>query len=169
MGRNKMTAEAIQAAGRTHVTKNDIEERKSTAPKVIADNIRPPDFITDEEQVKEFYEIAEELVRIGVMGNLDCYTLGMFVCSKTRYSQYETTLQEIMQKNQSANQRLKWLPKLKEFEALKDKNFRECLSCANAMGLTITSRCKLVAPKEAPPENKFNKFLEGHDENNQER
>ena len=163
MGRNKMTAEAIQAAGRTHVTKKDMEERESSAPKVIADNIRPPDFITDAEQVKEFNEIAAELVRLGIMGNLDCYTLGMFVCSKARYKEYEKTLQEIMQKNQSANQRLKWLPKLKEFEALKDKNFRECLSCANAMGLTITSRCKLVAPKEAPPENKFSKFLKEND------
>ena len=160
MGRNKMTAEAIRAVGRTHVTKKDMEERESTAPKVIADNICPPDFITDAEQVKEFNEIAAELVRLGIMGNLDCYTLGMFVCSKARYKEYEKTLQEIMQKNQSANQRLKWLPKLKEFEALKDKNFRECLSCANAMGLTITSRCKLVAPKEAPPENKFSKFVE---------
>lgn len=158
MGRNKMSAEAIQAAGRTHVTKKDIEERESSAPKVIADNIHPPDFLTEPEQVREFYEIAEELMRIGVMGNLDCYTLGMFVCSKSRYSEYEKTLQEIIQKNPSANQRLKWLPKLKEFEALKDKNFRECLSCANAMGLTITSRCKLIAPKEAPPENKFSKF-----------
>ncbi len=159
MGRNKMSAEAIQAAGRTHVTKKDIEERESSAPKVIADNIHPPDFLTEPEQVREFYEIAEELMRIGVMGNLDCYTLGMFVCSKSRYSEYEKTLQEIIQKNPSANQRLKWLPKLKEFEALKDKNFRECLSCANAMGLTITSRCKLIAPKEAPPENKFSKFI----------
>lgn len=158
MGRKKMTAEAIKAAGRTHVTKKDMEERESSAPKVFADNIHPPDFLTEPEQVKEFYDIAEELVRIGVMGNLDCYTLGMFVCSKARYSEYETTLQEIMRKNPSANQQLKWLPKLKEFEALKDKNFQECLSCANAMGLTITSRCKLIAPKEAPPENKFSKF-----------
>lgn len=158
MGRNKMSAEAIQAAGRTHVTKKDLEERESSAPKVIADNIHPPNFLTEPEQVREFYEISEELLRIGIMGNLDCYTLGMFVCSKSRYSEYEKTLQEIIQKNPSANQRLKWLPKLKEFEALKDKNFRECLSCANAMGLTITSRCKLIAPKEAPPENKFSKF-----------
>lgn len=159
MGRNKMSAEAIKAAGRTHVTNSDIEERKSTAPKVIADNIHPPDFITDKEQVEEFYRIAEELVRVGIMGNLDCDTLGRYVCAGAKYREYEKTLQEIMQKIQSVNDRIDWLPELKEFEALKNKASRECLSYANNLGLTPMSRCKLVAPKEAPPENKFSKFL----------
>lgn len=160
MGRNKMSAEAIQAAGRSHVTKNDMEERKSTAPKVIADNICPPDFITDKEQVKEFYSIAEELVRAGIMGNLDCDALGRYICANAKYREYEKTLQEIMQKNPSANDRIDWLPELKEFEALKNKASRECLSYANNLGLTPASRCKLVAPKDPPPENKFSKFLE---------
>ena len=44
---------------------------------------------------------------------------------------------------------------------LQDKFFKQCRTCASDLGLTISSRCKLVIPeikKEAPKENKFKKF-----------
>ena len=44
---------------------------------------------------------------------------------------------------------------------LQDKSFKQCRACANDLGLTITSRCKLILPKtpENPKENKFAKFV----------
>lgn len=168
MGRNKMTAEAIWAVGRTHVTKNDIEERKSTAPKVIADNIRPPDFITDEEQVKEFYEIAEELVQAKIMGNLDCDILGEYVRAKAEYSKYDMLLQNIEQKNPSSTEliRINNLPSIKELRRRREMASKKKRELGDKLGLNPIARCKIIAPKEAPPENKFNKFLEDNDNEN---
>lgn len=162
MGRNKMTAEAIQAAGRTHVTKKDMEERERTAPKVIADNIRPPDFITDEEQVKEFNEIAAELVRAKIIGNLDCDILGEYVRAKAEYSKYDILLQKIEQKNPSPEEllRINNLPTIKELRRRREMASKRKRELGDKLGLNPVARCKIVAPKEAPPENKFSKFVE---------
>ena len=44
---------------------------------------------------------------------------------------------------------------------IQEKYFKQCRSSANDLGLSISSRCKLVVPQtqpEAPKENKFKKF-----------
>ena len=43
---------------------------------------------------------------------------------------------------------------------IQDKYYKQCRSAANDLGLSISSRCKLVVPKadSKPPENKFNRF-----------
>ena len=42
---------------------------------------------------------------------------------------------------------------------LQEKYFNQARSCANDMGMTITSRCKLVLPEGAKPEADQNPFL----------
>lgn len=160
MGRNKMSAEAIQAAGRTHVTKKDIEERESSAPKVIADNIHPPEFLTEPEQVREFYEIGEELVRAKIIGNLDCDILGEYVSAKAEYSKYDKLIRDIEQKNPSTKDliRLNNSPNVKELRRRRETASKRKLDLGDKLGLNPIARCKLIAPKEAPPENKFSKF-----------
>lgn len=48
---------------------------------------------------------------------------------------------------------------------IQDKYFKQCRASANDLGLSISSRCKLVVPvaesKDAPKENKFKKFKKG--------
>ena len=41
-----------------------------------------------------------------------------------------------------------------------DRALKQCRACANDLGLSISSRARLVMPeaKEPPKENKFNKF-----------
>lgn len=160
MGRNKMSAEAIQAAGRTHVTKKDIEERESSAPKVIADNIHPPNFLTEPEQVREFYEIAEELVRAKIIGNLDCDILGEYVSAKAEYSKYDKLIRDIEEKNSSVKDliRLNNSPNVKELRRRRETASKRKRDLGDKLGLNPIARCKLIAPKEAPPENKFSKF-----------
>ena len=44
---------------------------------------------------------------------------------------------------------------------VQDKLFKQCRASANDLGLSISSRCKLVVPetkKETPKENEFKKF-----------
>ena len=44
-----------------------------------------------------------------------------------------------------------------------DMAFRQCQAAANALGLTISSRCKLVMPQVevVKPQNKFDRFRSG--------
>lgn len=161
MGRKKMTAEAIKATGRTHVTKKDMEERESSAPKVFADNIHPPDFLTEPEQVEEFYEIAEELVRAKIIGNLDCDILGEYVSAKAEYSKYDRLIRDIERKNPSEKDliNLNNSPNIKELRRRRETASKRKRDLADKLGLNPIARCKLIAPKEAPPENKFSKFI----------
>ena len=50
---------------------------------------------------------------------------------------------------------------LEKYENLRDKALKQCRACASDLGLTISSRCKLVAPKAEEPvkENKFGRFV----------
>ena len=50
---------------------------------------------------------------------------------------------------------------LEKYENLRDKALKQCRACASDLGLTISSRCKLVAPKVEEPvkENKFSRFV----------
>ena len=52
---------------------------------------------------------------------------------------------------------------LTKYEGLRAKAFTQAQTCAASIGLTITSRCKLVVPKtaDAPKENKFAQFMQG--------
>ena len=50
---------------------------------------------------------------------------------------------------------------LTKYEGLRTKAFSQCQTCAAALGLTITSRCRLVMPKaqDEPKVNKFSRFM----------
>ena len=52
MGRNKEPIKLIQAKNRKHLTKSEISQRENTELPVIADNIKPPDFLSDDEKAK---------------------------------------------------------------------------------------------------------------------
>ena len=44
---------------------------------------------------------------------------------------------------------------------IQDRFFKQCRGCANDMGLTVTSRCRLVLPESArpPEENAFERLM----------
>ena len=49
---------------------------------------------------------------------------------------------------------------LEKYATVQDKYFKQCRAAANDLGLSISSRCRLVVPKPeaAKHENKFDKF-----------
>ncbi len=87
---------------------------------------------------KEFNKIAKELKEIGIITNLDIDALARFIIAKKMY--LELTKQ-ILEK-----------PEMmivdKDIVTTQDKLFKQCRSSASDLGLTISSRCKLVVPKK---------------------
>ena len=49
---------------------------------------------------------------------------------------------------------------MEKLATMQDKAFKQCRASGNDLGLSITSRCKLVMPEktEDPKPNKFSKF-----------
>ena len=57
--------------------------------------------------------------------------------------------------------------KFEAWSKIQERYFKQCRSSANDLGLSISSRCKLVVPEinqETPKENKFKKFEVDEDE-----
>jgi len=153
MGRKREPVSLIIAKGKTHLTKQEIENR--TKLEVIAgnDGITAPKHLTAA-QKKEFEKIAKELVKINIMTNLDVEALASYIIAKDHYIKCNKIVKKTMTNGEID---------FKAFERaskIQDRAYRQMLAASKELGLTIGSRCKLTIPakKEEPKKNKFDKF-----------
>lgn len=162
MGRNKEPIKLLQAKGRKHLTKTEIKERESSELPVIADDISPPTFL-NKSQKEKFNKIAEKLKTLGIMSDLDCDVLARYIKAETDFIFYEKliarTQKELMRAEPEQISDI--VDILMKYEKLKNTAFNQCHTCASALGMTITSRCKIVVPKarDEPKKNKFEGFM----------
>lgn len=150
MARPREPIDLIIAKGKKNLTKKEIEERRVQEIKAPNDKVEPPSYLPDELK-KEFNRIANELIDIEIMSNLDCEALARFIVSE---SQYQKVSQRILKMKTIG-------PTYMELIKTQEKLFKMCRQSANDLGLTISSRCKLVVPKKEDdkPKNKFSKFM----------
>lgn len=173
-GRPREPIDLIKAKGKKHLTKKEYEERKSGELEVPFVDVKPPDYLSAK-QKKDFNSYAEKLVALGVFTELDVDVLAQFCIAKELYIGYSKQVKKVLDKENMVH---KWavieslieecevqedLIKLLEkiirrqrgeditvLMNLQDKAHKQCLACAKELGLTITSRVKLVIPQ--PPE-----------------
>lgn len=149
MARPRKPANVIEMAGKTHMSKTELQKRKNSEVHAAADNVQPPGYLSDEQKT-EFRQLADELTRIEIMTNLDCDALARFVIAQGQYIKFTQLVDSIPAE-------IGTLKLLESAVGLQDKAFKQCRAAASDLGLTISSRCKLVVPK--PPEEKTkNKF-----------
>lgn len=151
MARPRQPIELIEAKGKKHLTKAEIEARKESELKVDLKDVKVPSYLP-KTLVGEFNEIASKLLHIGIMTELDEDCLARYLLSKQSYLQYNNLLNKATKKNNIAE--------MEKLMTMQDKAFKQTRAAATDLGLTIASRCKLVMPeaKEPPKENKFTKF-----------
>ena len=152
MARPRQPTNLILAKGTKHFTKEEIKDRLSGEIQPIDDNIIAPSFLT-KKQTEEFYKISDQLKKLKIMGETDVDALARYISSR---DMYENAVRQMRKKEVKGNPYVleKWLK-------IQDKLFRQCRASASDLGLTISSRCRLVVPetkKETPKENKFKKF-----------
>lgn len=161
-GNQKQPIDLIIAKGKKHLTKQEIEERKRSELKVNFTDVTPPDYLS-EEQKQEFLRISNILLDIGIMSELDEDCLAHYLIANTNYIRYTKKINELeiekLKKKKSETIR-KIEAEIDLYLTYQDRALKQCRACANDLGLSISSRCKLVMPpsKEEPKENKFSKF-----------
>lgn len=137
MARPRQPVDLLLYKGKKNLTKKEIEERKANEVKAKNDNVKPPTYLPSVLK-REFKKIASELVDIGIMTNLDVDALARFLIAKKLYLEVTKTLLES--------------PELviedKDIVATHDRLFKQSRVAASDLGLTISSRCKLVIPKK---------------------
>ena len=154
MARPRQPIKLLEAKGKKHLTKTEIAEREKTEVKAESDNIVAPAYLTAKQR-REFDTIAAELKRIDIISNLDCDALARYIIAKDNYIKFSKIVNELPSE-------WEMLGVIDKATAVQDRVFKQCQSAARELGLTISSRCKLVVPKtEEPKQNKFSKFQKG--------
>ncbi|TYS50094.1 phage terminase small subunit P27 family [Bacillus infantis] len=162
-GRNKQPLSVIQGKGRSnHLTKEEMAKREEQeeAMRGFTDKIEAPAYLSAA-QKKDFNKLAEELIRLKIFSNLDVDSLARYIDSKDQYIKLTKELRKIKptEKVEIGPDKFATVANGAYTKLMKTKTslFNECRSAASDLGLTITSRLKLVIP-EAPKEKALSKF-----------
>lgn len=169
MARPREPVNLIIAKGKKHLTKAEIEARQNEEIAPRMDDMTPPSYLTKAE-ARRFEKLVGQLTKIKIMGETDVETLARYISAQTLYENATKDLRKISKTEPKLNdfdEREKyyvafdlWSRAYEVAVKLQDRYFKQATVSARELGLTISSRCKLVAPvkDEAPPENKFSKF-----------
>lgn len=152
MAGQRQPIELVIANGKKNLTKAEIQERRDSEVKPITDNIIAPSYLT-KKQKEEFNDIADQLQKLKIMGETDVDALARYILARDLY----VKITKQMRKAEVVNNPIA----LDKYMKNQDRAFKQCRSSANDLGLSISSRCKLVVPVAKDPpkkENKFSKF-----------
>lgn len=162
MAGQRQPVQLIMAKGAKHLTKKEIEDRVSSEVQPCPDGIAAPSYLTAKQR-KQFDTIASQLLRIGIMGETDNDTLARYITAQGLYEDAVKDLRKLQKerpRDATAEELVTWANLLETLDRRQDRYFKQAQTAAAALGLTITSRCKLALPQsaEAPKVNRFSKF-----------
>ena len=161
MARPRQPIQLIMTKGKKHLTKSEIAQRMSTEVKPVVTDLKAPSYLTAK-QKKYFYEIAEKLNALGVMGDTDVDTLARYITAEELYRQAVKDIRSAQQSQPDMSDLQvfsEWAGMMDKLDKRQDRYFKQAHACASALGLTISSRCKLVIPK-TETEEKVNRFAQ---------
>lgn len=151
----RLPTDVVKERGRKHLSKAEEAERRQSEVKLPKPKkISPPKWLPGYLK-EEFKALAKELLEadMGAAG-LDRDTIGRYLVASRQYTAAAIQVQDALDAENSE--------KAAEWMNIQDKCFKQANKCANDMGMTLTSRCKLVVPtkKEDPGEDEFTAFLQ---------
>lgn len=148
----RQPTDLVVANGRKHLSRAEEAERRAgevrveppktaKAPKWLPEGLR-----------KDFRALGKRLIAAGLYTDLDADTLGRYLLA---HHQWLIATQET-----EAALRERDSEAAEDWGRIQERYFKQARNCANDMGLTVTSRCRLVVPTapEQRPED-VNPFL----------
>lgn len=155
----RQPTDVILANGRKHLSKAEEAERRKGEPKVPKPKTAKPPKWLPEALKPEFRALGKRLIAVGLYTDLDADTLGRYLVAQHQW----------LIATQQAESALAAKPPDQEradaWGRLQDRYFKQARGCANDMGLTVTSRCRLVVPESGrqkdEDDNPFLQLLQG--------
>lgn len=145
----------LEGTGRKHLTKAEKAQRAAQEVNLPKPRTIPVPKWLPQEHRKEFRALAKELLEADMgAAKLDRDTLGRYVVAQANYTAALVLIQAALADQDGAA--------LKEAVKVQDTCFKQARACANDLGMTITSRCRLVLPEGARPreKNPFEQMME---------
>lgn len=155
----------VMAKGKKNLTKKEIADRLSTEIAPCTEDLSAPKYLKASEK-KRFIKIAEQLDKLGILGETDTETLARYVTAQSQYEKITKELRTLLNTSPDSTspeyltELDAWISTQERLSKLQNRYFTQAQTAATALGLTISSRCKLIAPKvdDTPKVNKFKKF-----------
>lgn len=153
----RQPTDLIVARGKKHLSKTEEAERRKREPKVEKPKTAKPPKWLPEGLKKEFRALGKKLIAAGIYTDLDADTLGRYLVAQHQWiiatGEVEKALSQRDQEQADA------------WGRVQDRYFKQARNCANDMGLTVTSRCRLVVPEsekqQAEDQNPFLAIMTG--------
>lgn len=163
MGRQKEPINLIVAKGKSKWSKAEIEERRSSEVQPSVDDIAAPSHLTAS-QKKRFDKLAGQLQKIKIMGETDNEALARYVVIQENYEQAVKDLRAVQRQRPKGDAAtveamVAWADMLEKLDKRVERYVKQARALASDLGLTISSRVKLVVPAKEEPEKK-NKFAQ---------
>src|SRR5690554_6619839 len=134
------------------MTKAEAEKRRKHEERMKGrtDSIVTPDYLT-KKQREEFDEIAEQLVELGIFSNLDIDNVARYIDSRDQYIRVTKELRAIKPVRKKENNTFS-NDEYAKLIRVRNRLFEECRQSATDLGLSISSRLKLVIPEKEKEE-----------------
>ncbi len=135
----RQPTDLVKARGKKHFSQTEEDQRRDQEVHVQPpDRAEPPRWLGKKFHA-EFREIGEILRQAGLYTELDRDVLGQMLVARERWLRSDRLA--------SAAIRARDEKLAKEWTAVQSSYFRQCRQCAEVMGLSISSRCRLVVPE----------------------
>ena len=164
MARPRQPIDLVIAKGKKNLTKAEIEERRSSEVQPCTDDITAPPSLTAG-QKKRFNKLAGQLQKIKIMGETDIEVLSRYVIAQENYERAVKDLRaadRLHPKGEAVTLEslTAWVDSVEKIDKRLERYFKQAQTAASALGLTVSSRCKLQVPvkEEQPKVNKFAQF-----------
>lgn len=144
MGRNREPAALKRAKGTDHYGKEKLAIREAQEVRVPFDEAEPPEYLTKKKEREQFEHYASMLKACGIFTDLDVDCLGRYVLAQNMYVTLTKKLTRQIAKMGTDEFDVRDFDKSMVWQ---DKAFKQATECAKQMGMTITSRCRIVVPQ----------------------
>lgn len=152
MAGKRQPTDVVIANGRKHLSKAEEAERRAGEVKVpTAKATKPPKWLPEGLR-KDFRAIGKQLIAAGLYTALDADTLGRYLIAQSEYLMATSHVHKAYQERDPEA--------VEDWSRIQDRHFKQARNCANDMGLTVTSRCRLVVPESRQETEDSNPMLQ---------
>ena len=138
MSRNRKSADMIEAEGVNHMGRAELDERRDREVHVPpAETVTPPNWLPKKMHA-EFQRIGEIIQKAGLYSDLDQDVLAQYFLCRERWIRAD---KEAAKAIRDKDEKM-----AKEWTGIQSSYFKQARQCAEAMGLSVTSRCRIVMP-----------------------
>lgn len=143
----RQPTDLVVAKGRKHMTKAEEDARRDREVVVPPpQRAKPPKWLP-KPLYKEFRALGRQLLDVGLYTDLDADNLGRYLIA---HHEYISATAEVQRALEPVPGRGRDLEAAESWGRVQDRYFKQARNCANDMGLTVSSRCRLVLPSSLP-------------------